>query len=105
MLTIRASIAERLWIDPFCFGPMAPVVFPAAISRAVRIFWKVLLMHEGSEIGLWFLGFVVSVRPCFGIGTHFAIFQLGGYVPCPSRLVKSWRSSVGDALVGVVTML
>lgn len=81
-----------------CSGPMAPVMFPAATSRAVRIVSNILLVQERSEIGHRIFGFVKSVWPGFVIGTHFAIFQLGGYVLCWIRLVNSWSSSVGAAI-------
>lgn len=105
MFTIRASIAARLGTDPICCGPMAPVMIPAAISPGVKIFSKDLLMHERIEISHRFLGFVVSVRPGIGIGTHFAIFQLGGYILCQSRLLNSEGGSVGHTLVVAVTIL
>lgn len=56
-----------------------------------------LQRHDRSEIGLRSVGSVMSVRPGFGIGTHFATFHAVKNTPYCSRFEKWLRSSFGTA--------
>lgn len=94
---ISASIAERFGRHPMLSLEMPPVKLPARPSLLARIFSKVLLRQLSSDMGLKFLGSLVSIRPSFGMGTHLANFQAGGKVPCRRRLMNKFGRRSGAA--------
>lgn len=103
-LVMSASIDDRWERDPYWSLVMAPVARPASASLAASIFSRVLPRHERKEIGHRPFGFLVSVLPGLGIGTHFASFHYSGntlyYRSCENRV----GSSSGFALWTAMTM-
>lgn len=104
-VTMSASIEDRSDSEPNCSwdsAPMAPLIFAMKLAR---IFSKVFPRHDSGEIGLRFLGLVMSVCSSCDMGTHFAVFHAGGNVPCCVRLEKKPGRVSGEARWTAATIL